>query len=303
MPTGPSPKRQQGNIQDLAEKLIWSQPPADVLFGIEAPASPAHRLRCQHAFVVSRVGGPVWVPVPSPNSEPPGTYEISAHLIPNPALHTEEGAGPEIQVVISDPSSSHARGQAQAAEPLKPRQPQKQRIREIDETAAFQNRIPLNTKTAVDPNTRTERCQSDPPQRQQGNILDLTENICSSASGGCSFWDRGAGFAGAPTSLPAGLCFSRVGGPAWVPVPSPNSEPPGTYDISAHLLPNPALHTEEGAGPEIQVVISDPISSHARGQAQAAESLKPRKPQKPRIRDIDETAAFQNRIPLNRKSR
>ncbi len=154
---------------------MCSPPPADVLFGIEAPASPAHRPRVQQAFVFR---GLVVLPgflcrVQTLN--PLGTYEISAHLLPNPALHTEEGAGPEIKVVISDPSSSHAKGQAQTAEPLKPRKLQKPRIREIDETAAFQNRIPLNTKTAADPNTRPERCQSDPPKRQQGNIQDLAE--------------------------------------------------------------------------------------------------------------------------------
>ena len=122
-----------------------------------------------------------------------------------------------------------------------------------------------------------------------------------SASGGCSFWDRGAGFAGAPTSLPASLCFSRVGDPALVPVPSPNSEPPQVPMRCPPLLPDPALHTEEGAGPEIQVVTSDPSSSHARGKAQAADSLTPRKQQKPTLREINETAAFQNRIPLNTK--
>ncbi len=133
--------------------------PAGVLFGIEALASPAHRPRCQQAFVFRGlvVLSGFLCQVPTLNLQ--ATYEISAHLLPNPALHTEEGAGPEIQVVISDPSSSHARGQAQAAEPLKPRKPQKPKIREIDETAAFQNRIPLNTKKAADPNTRPERCQ------------------------------------------------------------------------------------------------------------------------------------------------
>ncbi len=162
-----------------------------------------------------------------PTLNPPGTYEISAHLLPNPALHTEEGVGPEIQVVISDPSSSHVRGQAQAAESLKPRKPQKPRIREIDETAAFQNRTPLNTNKAADPNTRPERCQSDPPpSASKATSITLQKNMFSSASGGCSFGVRGVGFAGAPTSLPAGLCFSWVGGPVWVPVQSPNSEPP-----------------------------------------------------------------------------
>ena len=169
----------------------------------------------------SWVGGPAWVPVPRPNSGPsPGTYEVSAHVLPNPALHTEEGAGPEIQVVVSDPSSSHARGQAQAAESLKPRKQQKPRTREIDETAAFQNRTPLNTKKATDPNTRPERCKSDPPPSASKAISRISQKnlLFFSASGGCSLWDRGAGFAGAPTSLPTGLCFSRVGGPAWAPV-------------------------------------------------------------------------------------
>ena len=159
MSIGPSPKRQQDNIQDLTENLFVSPPPAGILFGVEAPASPAHRPRCQQAFVFRGLVVLSGFLCQVPTLNPPGTYEISAHLLPNPALHTEEGAGPEIQVVISDPSSSHARGQAQAAESLKPRKHQKQRIREIGETAAFQNRIPLNTKKAADPNTRPERCQ------------------------------------------------------------------------------------------------------------------------------------------------
>ncbi len=86
------------------------------------------------------------------------------------------------------------------------------------------------------------------------------------------------------------LCFAGWWSCLGACVKSKPYPPPGTYEISAHLLPNPALHTEEGAGPEIQVVISDPSSSHARGHAQAAEPLKPRKQQKPRIREIDETA-------------
>ena len=142
---------------------MCSPPPADVLFGIEAPASPAHRPRFQQAFVFRGLVVLSGSLCQVPTLNPPGTYEISARLLPNPALYAEEEAGPEIQVVISDPSSSHARGQAQAAESLKPRKPQKPRIREIDETAAFQNRIPLTTKKAADENARPERRQPDPP--------------------------------------------------------------------------------------------------------------------------------------------
>ncbi len=147
---------------------------------------------------------------------------------PNPALHIEEGADPEIKVVISDPSSSHARGQAQTAEPLKPRKLQKPRVRELEETAACQNRTPLNTKRPLTKTPDLSDANRTPRPSASKAISRITQKHLNvfSATGGCSFWDRGAGFAGAPTSLPAGLCFSRVGGPVWVPVPSPNSEPP-----------------------------------------------------------------------------
>ncbi len=146
---------------------------------------------------------------------------------PNPALHTEEGAGPELQVVTPDPSSGQARGQAQAAESRKPRRPQKSRIREIYETAAFHTRSPLNTRK---PPTQTPN-QSDasrtPPRASKAVSRVSPRNLeFSPGFAGSSFGDRGAGFAGAPTSLPAGLCFPRCGGPAWSPVQSPNPEPP-----------------------------------------------------------------------------
>ncbi len=172
MPIPQAPARQYPGSR---RNTCFSQPPAGVRFGIGAPASPAHRPRCQQAFVFRGLavlsGSQCQVPTPNP----PGTYEISAHLLLNSALRIEEGAGPEIQVVTSDPSSSHARGQAQATESLKPRKQQKPGIRESNETAAFQNRIPLNSQKGRWPKHPTSAMPTGPPKRHQGNIHDLFE--------------------------------------------------------------------------------------------------------------------------------
>ncbi len=219
---------------------------------------------------------------------------------PNSALHTEEGASQELQVVIPDPSCSQARGQAQAAESRKPRRPQKSRIREIDEAAAFHTRTPLNARK---PPTQTPN-QSDAsrtpqgPARQYPGSRRETWNFPPASPALLLGIEAPASPAHRP-HFRQGFVFRGV---VVLPGPLcqvPTLNPPGTCEISAHLLPNPALHTGEGAGPELQVVTPDPSSGQARGQAQAAESRKPRRPQKSRIREIDETAAFHIRTPLN----